>query len=429
MITTKSQLTWLEEGLKRYSLSAEKITLFLHSAIIISLFLIWFVAPRPVDTRFGVEVVPAILGAYIPFLLLRYYFVYKSILSYRVIYLSILMDFTMLLGLIASFHLQYQQSIGFSLRATTYGLYFVFIAINTLRFDLRIVLFSGLCASLSWLSIVIWSINENVPRTYSFVEYTLSHHLLLGAEIEKIMWLLICSGICGVAVWRTRGLLEESIHTSEIKQRLQKFMSKEVQAALGAEQSEIVPGVGKIRMSAVMFIDLRNFSSFSAKRDVSSTLKFLSEYQGGIIDIVKKYGGIIDKFQGDGALVYFPEINNDSNVTSQALDCAINLYENLSQWLSNCTGSYVRINIALSYGRTVFGVLGNDERLDYTILGDEVNLVAKLEKIMKKWNDPIVMSDAFYKSHEQNKFVNYTKVDNIFIDGFDQPISIYTLAV
>ena len=127
---------------------------------------------------------PWVLAAYLGFTLLRLFLAHRHRLPEWLRYVSIGIDMTLLLGLIWSFHLQYQQPPSFYLKAPTLLYVFIFIALRTLNFDARKVVTAGLIAAAGWMVLVFYVITI-VPRdsmiTRDYVRYMTSNSVLIGA--------------------------------------------------------------------------------------------------------------------------------------------------------------------------------------------------------------------------------------------------------
>lgn len=413
---------WLEGKLNGHHFYSELIVLGSQFLMLLTVFLVWKFSPKPID-EMEISYIPYIFYGYTTLILIRLGVLKTFGINNFISSVSILFDFLILTAMIYSFSLQYQQGPGFSLRVTTFSFYFILLVINCFRFNERLILWAGAVAASCWSGLVIFNLKEGVEVTNSFVEYTLSHKVLIGAEIEKVLSLIVFSIILYFVISRTRKLLEKSVRNAFEKERLQKFFSPQVREVIGSSFENIRPGIGQVKNCAVMFVDLRNFSEFSKNSDMNSLSLFLSFYQDTVVQICLKYNGIVDKFQGDGALVYFPE--NQVACRKRAINCAREIINTLDLWFQE-HGYLTKANIALSYGEIFFGVIGSKERLDYTILGEEVNIVAKLEKVMKSWQEPILATSHFNDVVESNK-ISIRK--NVKLESINDPKDLISVSL
>ena len=130
---------------------------------------------------------------------------------------SIIVDMALLFGLIWSFHVQYDQPATFYLKAPTLMYVFIFIALRALRFEAGFVVFAGLSAACGWLMMSYYSIAstgmESVTRNY--VEYLTSNTILIGAEWDKVISILVVTGILAAVISRGQDLLKSAIKNDE----------------------------------------------------------------------------------------------------------------------------------------------------------------------------------------------------------------------
>ena len=135
----------------------------------------------------------------------------------------------MLLAMIWSFHLQYMQPASFFLKAPTVLYIFIFVALRTLRFEIRFILIAGGVAALGWMIMVIYVITV-VPGdtmiTRDYITYLTSNSILLGAEIDKIIAILVVTAILVMATSRARGLLVQSVAETTAARELSRFFRR-----------------------------------------------------------------------------------------------------------------------------------------------------------------------------------------------------------
>src|SRR5690606_1157927 len=130
---------------------------------------------------------------------------HRGHLASWLLYVSVVVDMALLLGLIWSFHLQYGQPPSFYLKAPTLLYVFIFIALRALRFEARFVIVSCLVAAIGWgfmIAYVVLSESGNPMTTRNYVTYLTSNSILLGAEFDKIISILVVTGVLAVAIYR-----------------------------------------------------------------------------------------------------------------------------------------------------------------------------------------------------------------------------------
>jgi adenylate cyclase len=142
--------------------------------------------------------------------ILRLVLAYLRLLRPWMLYLSVIADVALLMGLIYSFHYKYAQPAAFYLKVPTLLYVFLFIALRALRFEARFVVFAGVAAAAgwAWLTYYVASGRGGPPnRTHNFVEYMTSNALLVGAEIDKIIAILLATIVLALAISRASSLV------------------------------------------------------------------------------------------------------------------------------------------------------------------------------------------------------------------------------
>lgn len=357
--------------------------------------LIFLAAPKPdPDT---VSQVPPVITGYLVFTLLLLWLAVKNQMRGWLIYLSIVVDMVLLTYLIWSFHIQYGQPASFSLKSVEVMNYFVLIALRTLRFETRYVLAAGGAAALCWIGLVLYVV-EAVPGdpmiTRSYVDYLTTNSVLLGAEISKIIAMLMVTGILALAVRRAHSFLVRSVTESSAARDLSRFVANDVVAQIRDSEMSLKAGDGVRRNAAILNVDIRGFTKLVAEIPPARSMKLLSDYQHRIVPIVHRHKGAIDKFMGDGIMITFGAVVEDSEYAANALRCIDDILKSIERW--DGPSSDLEINIAAMAGPVVFGAVGDGDRLEMTVIGPPVNLSAKLEKHNKELGTHALSGEVLY---------------------------------
>ena len=168
----------------------------------------------------------------------------------------------------------------------------------------------------------------------------------------------------------------------------------------------------------VMVTDLRGFTRHSEKLEPLAVLDFLSQLQGALSAIVEQHGGWVDKFMGDGMLAVFGAPRSLDNHAEQALRAAEVILQDVKQW------SPLPIGIGLHTGAIVAGCLGMDGHLEFTVIGDTVNVAARLEALTKEAGYPLLLSAA---TRQQLPDWPLAALGAMPIRGRDEHIEVFTL--
>ena len=222
--------------------------------------------------------------------------------------------------------------------------------------------------------------------TRSFAEYTMSHSILIGAEVDKILSIAMVTAILAVVIMRARRLLVASVAKQQAATELSRFFSTDVAERIRGSEMQLAPGQGVMREAAILTTDLRGFTSLTSRLDPPAVMALLGEYQALVVPIVQRHGGSIDKYLGDGILASFGATRTSETFAHDALLAAEAILEAAAAWSESrrARGQQpVGIGLAVATGPLLFGTTGDASRLEYTVLGEPVNLAAKLEKHTK----------------------------------------------
>ncbi len=325
------------------------------------------------------------------FCVVRLVLAYLRLLRPWMLYVSVVADMALLMGLIFSFPLKYAQPAAFYLKVPTLLYVFLFIALRALRFEARLVLFTGFTAVFGWIALVFYVVSgkggpEDV-RTDDFVEYMTSNTLLVHAEVDKIIAILLTTVVLAVAISRARHLLTRAVSEGAAARDLSRFFDPGVADRIRSSHLSIKAGEGELRDAAILTVDLRGFTQLSTELTPDDVMKVLQDYQGRICPLIVGNGGSIDKFLGDGILASFGAVTPSATAAADALRAADAVIEAADRWIEERRAAGLTpltIGLAAAAGQVLFGAVGDGERLEFTVIGDAVNFTAKLEKQNKE---------------------------------------------
>ena len=370
--------------------------------------LVYAIAPKTFDADVMFAPVPWALAFYFIFTLIRLYLAHKRRLPNWMIALSVVIDMTVLLVTIWSFHLQYNQPPGLSLKAPTLLYIFILIALRTLRFEARYVLFAGATAAIGWLILlgyaILYSPSADVI-TRDYVHYITSTDILIGGEVDKILSILAVTVVLAVALARARRILVRSVVEHAAVSDLSRFFAPDVAARITAAETLVRAGQGETRNAAILCLDIRGFTALAHRLPADHVMALLAEYQSLMVPVIQRHGGSIDKFLGDGILATFGAAMTTESYAADAVAAAQALLDELDTWNQRRESLGVeplRMGVGVAVGPVVFGAVGDDSRLEYTVIGDAVNVAAKLEKHCKVESvRGLTTADAMARARDQ----------------------------
>lgn len=386
----------------RQDASSEVLVRIIQLAIVLFFGALFALAPKT-DSGTAFSPVPTILAAYLTLTVLGLVWAWRLGLPDWAVYGSIGIDVALLLGLIWSFHVQYGQPASFALKAPTLLYAFIFVALRALRFQARFVLAAGVAAALGWSALVISVViseGGGMVITRDYVRYLTSNSLLIGAEVDKVVSILVVSAVLSLALRRARSLLVQAVDEQAAAENLSRFFDGPVARSIRAAGDESITGEGVRREAAILYVDLRGFSVMSAQLDPSEVVAILNEYQSRLVPLIQREGGIIDKYLGDGIMATFGALKANDRYAADALRAVDALVAEVLTWADDRMLGRLGprgVNMAVACGSVVAGALGG-QRLEFTVIGAAVNLAAKLEKHNKTLGSRALASWATYET-------------------------------
>jgi adenylate cyclase len=220
----------------------------------------------------------------------------------------------------------------------------------------------------------------------------------------------------------------EERRARDIRKMFSSYVSKRIVDELIRDPSKAKLG-GDRKEITVLFSDIRGFTSFSEKHQPEEVVSQLNEYLGAMTDIVFEYEGTLDKFIGDAIMALWGAPIGQPDHAERACRCAISMIEKLKElqgkWAAE--GKYViDIGIGINTGGMVVGNMGAPgKKMDYTVIGDNVNLGARLESLTRQYNNHIIISEYTYAKVEN--LVEVKELGSVTVKGKQLPVVIYDL--
>jgi adenylate cyclase len=199
---------------------------------------------------------------------------------------------------------------------------------------------------------------------------------------------------------------------------LQKFVSQQTVDAVRRSDAMGVKLGGERKTATVFFSDVRGFTSFSEKVEPERVVTMLNSILSRQTAIVKKYGGDIDKFVGDEMVAVF----QGDTMVHRAVECAAEIQQTMNQ-VTSTAGEDVGIGIGINTGEMVMGAMGSEDRMDFTVIGDAVNLGARLCSAAKRGQ--ILISENSARYLHGSTPLQLVKLEAIRVKGKEQPIEIF----
>ena len=205
-----------------------------------------------------------------------------------------------------------------------------------------------------------------------------------------------------------------------------RYMSSEVvEQVLAGGESELG---GKTQTVSILFSDVRNFTGVSEALGARETVSLLNEYFGVMVEVVTRHGGILDKYIGDAIMALFgapfakPEDADHALAVGNGM--LITLRELNGRRLAQGKQP-IDIGVGIATGEVVLGNIGSPSRMEYTVIGDKVNLASRLESANKYYHSKILLDETTVDALTNGHANCLREIDLLRVKGKDRPVAVY----
>jgi len=278
---------------------------------------------------------------------------------------------------------------GLSLPTLAIG--FLLLTHVALRLEPWLVLLFSSLVIVAWLSLLVLTAVQRPWTAHSPYEHLWS---ALSTDVALAASFGFAAFVCYLLTRDHNVLLSEAVTSERRRQNLARFFPPNVQVEL---QSKSVSFNLDRRRAAVMFVDLRHFTSFSETRSPEDVAELLAGYRQLVTEVVFNSGGTVDKFIGDGVMAVFGHPQTADDDTARALRCALQLKDALARWKAariQDSKPALDAGIGLHVGPVVAGVLRSGSHDEFTVVGDTVNVASRLDRLAGRIGASLVVSEA-----------------------------------
>ncbi len=221
-------------------------------------------------------------------------------------------------------------------------------------------------------------------------------------------------------------MMEDISSEKRMKSTMSRYMDPGLADKLMGGGEEILGGQSSI--ATVLFSDVRSFTTLSEELGAQGIVSLLNEYFTVMVDCLNAEGGMLDKFIGDAIMAIFGTPFPHEDDPDRAVRCAIDMMVKLNIFNKEREDKGllpIDIGIGLNTDSVVSGNIGSPKRMDYTVIGDGVNLAARLESGTKQYGAHILISEFTFKALKGT--YRYRSMDHVVVKGKTEPVAIYEL--
>jgi adenylate cyclase len=227
-------------------------------------------------------------------------------------------------------------------------------------------------------------------------------------------------------------LAQEEAQKRQIRQTFSLYVAPEVVEEI-VKNPEIAHQEGVRRRVAVLFSDIRGFTSYSEQNPPELVVRQMREYLTEMTAAVQNHRGVLDKFIGDAVMaLYGPFLPEDANISALAVASALEMLERLEKlnerWQKQGMPTF-RIGIGIHVGEAMVGNIGSIQRVQYTALGDTVNLASRLQTMTKDFKVPLLVSEEVKEEAEKvlGDAVLFADLGTVTVRGREKPVRVYSV--
>lgn len=301
--------------------------------------------------------------------------------------------------------------------------YFYFIILSALRLNFKVCVFTGTVAAVEYIALYHYCINASNLNSLSVGLDLLS--IINHAQRSSILFL---AGILtGVVTIQIKKRIVKSLRSMDDKNQILRVFGQHVSPAVVNRLLDQRRDLGsETRYVCIMFLDIRNFTSYSENRPPEDVVNYLNTLFDFMIDIVNCNHGIINKFLGDGFMAVFGAPISNGNDCQNAVTASLEIIERIKQEIAVGNIPPTRIGVGLHCGAAVTGTVGSNLRQEYTVIGDVVNLASRIEQLNKEFRSQVLISEAVWDAVDKN-IKDVAELGKIQVKGRETPVSIYKL--
>jgi adenylate cyclase len=197
------------------------------------------------------------------------------------------------------------------------------------------------------------------------------------------------------------------------------LLQKDPQSILKGDYSDV----------CILFLDIRDFTKLSMQQKAENIVAFLNVFFGRITEIIQGHKGFVNKFIGDGVLAFF---GTGENPVANAVRAAQEIVRETERFnregiVRPFLGAWdLNVGIGIHYGRVIMGNIGSEKKMDFTIIGDHVNIASRIEGLTKQIGRRLLLSDAAYQMVKEG-FI-FEHLGEFSVKGVEKPLSIYMVS-
>ncbi len=273
-----------------------------------------------------------------------------------------------------------------------------------------------------------WLVGAVLLTVWSGTAYGAYFYFVKHLQLWDASWIILVTTITGFHAVFNRFVKEFGLK-QQIKKQFEHYLDPGMVKKLQKDPSLLKLG-GETRNMTFLFCDIRGFTPISEKYkgNPKGLTKLINRFLTRMTDVIIENGGTIDKFMGDCIMAFWNAPIEDPDHEQHAVQAAIDMQRELSKLNVQLAAEElptIAIGIGINTGEALVGNMGSDQRFDYSVIGDAVNLAARLESSSKTLGKTVVVGEKTYKAAKYD--YNFDYIDSIMVKGKTESVKVYTI--
>ena len=248
-----------------------------------------------------------------------------------------------------------------------------------------------------------------------YLDYFFFKHQRIWLGLNKIIWSQVPNFVLMLAML----LINEKYQKARAISKFKRFLDTHVVESLLASNKLEVEPQSQLKEITILFSDIRNFTSLSENKSPQEITELLNKFFTLQVNTLFKYGGTLDKFIGDAVMAFWGAPLDSPEACAHAVAAALEMK-------TNADAMGLEIGVGIHHGQAVVGFLGSKERMEYTVIGDTINIGSRIEGLTKEIA-PILISHEVYESIRENENFIFTEKGYHSVKGRVQKILLYAV--
>jgi len=311
---------------------------------------------------------------------------------------------------------------------------FLWIAIAAMRFSVKLTIYAGSLASLGYVVLIVLALHLGTITTGSVTDHFTSEKVSLGNLGLRVLFVSalfivsayiakIYEGLILRAAEKEIAAERELQEKDKLKDTFSRYVSQQVAEKIFRDG---VSMSGERRRATLLFCDIRNFTKMSEHMEPEEVVSFLNDYLSTMVDVIFSYGGTLDKFVGDEIMAVFGAPVSTGHDEENAVLAAVTMRNELNKINEKRQRQgmpTIQFGIGIHSGDVVAGNIGSDKRMEYTVIGQAVNIASRIEALNKKLSTDILITQDTFDA--VSSIVKVTKQPPVLVRGVEKPVQTY----